>query len=185
MKMPRSQRKVRLPVAAPHRLPLAERLPGSRAPFWRRLHVNPGSTYRVAPLCDSVVTCYCHFHKGNYVPCYRDEGDPCLYCVPDGPRRAWQGSLVVREPNDPAPRLLNLTGGAMEGCPELFSSGALYGRELVVTRRPGPRNAPMCVTISGRRYFGYVAEKVIAASEVWKVQLNVWGVELVPLPREE
>jgi len=172
-----------MPVSRPNAPPATVLWPSERVPYWKRLIVLPGHSYVFVPMCDRLLTYYCHYHARTYIPCYRDEGDPCLYCKPEGPRRVFQGALVGIQPGDKQLWIANLTEGAMAGCPELKDHRELFGVELKIERREGPRNAPMSVAVMHRRHWARVPTKVIGQDELWKVQLNVWGVE--PYQRDE
>lgn len=160
-------------------LPLRVRLEGSEFPFWQWLEVPPGREVAVIACAEAVVTYLCHYLGGNYVPCGRNWGLDCSQHE-DGSsvRTVYQGSLAVTRPQGGRVYLVNPTAACLRsGEPPLESRTDLLGRKLVFGRRLGGRNAKMYChpTEEVKRE---MQGKGFSAGEVWRVQLNVWGVEL-------
>lgn len=174
----RKRPKVTLEVPAQFTLPIKARMPGEGYPFWPRLIVGPLQKKLVMILSRTCWTYYCHHVDRTYFPCFRDDGFPCRYCVVDGPRRVYQGSLAVLDLEERRISMANLTKLALLNCPELEQSSDLAGRSLVIKRGPGGRNARMSALLDTVKRFDLPAEKVIDVTEVQKVQLNIWGVDL-------
>lgn len=88
-----------------------------------------------------------HWDGSNAVPCVRKK-TRCRLCE-DGKDYRWYAYLAVMSQTTGRKLLLQLTKRAVEDCPALDQEdGRLRGRELIVTRRHGERNAPVVVQMS-------------------------------------
>ncbi len=164
-----------------HQHPISVRHPGTGYPYWRRLILGPGDKATVISLSHSVLCYHCHYLSGTYVPCLWDCGQDCEHHGQESsPRYIYQGSLPVLRMGDTKVWLLNPTSSALHsGLKPLEEREDLLGAMLYIERGPGGRNARMKVRV-GDRAHGAWEGKAIPHAEIWRVQMNVWCVELEP-----
>jgi hypothetical protein len=152
---------------------------GSDFPFWEWLEVPAGRELAVICAAQSVVTYLCHYLGGNYRPCGRIWGLECdQHKDGSSVRTVFQGSLPVTKPAGGRVFLWNPTAACLRsGTIPLEARTDLLGRKLVIGRVQGGRNAKMYWHDTQERRPEWEG-KGYTAGEVWRVQLNVWGVEL-------
>lgn len=136
---------------------------------------QPGAIHHVTVLSQHVLGCYQHYDGANTVPCIGLE-NRCRGCQEYKDRR-WYGYLAVQLNSTGKRCILQLTAGAVDSCPSLgLHDGELRGRELIVRRRAGGKNAPVTLQMSLHRR----PEPLPEAFDVREALLAIWFVRNRP-----
>ena len=99
-------------------------------------------------------------------------GDVCTACMAEFPKNLEYWVAVQDDRRTYKPRLLKLTPGAIESCPDLtFRRGDLWGRLLEVWRTGNPRNGPMNASLKNVEHVPSLADPV----DVMKRLRRMWS----------